>query len=111
MWICLNNGFLSIVQGRNNLLLVRARKRPHLEAFLRDSVFMMDILHTPERDYHWRVELDRGAVARLLTRQIRNIDYSNFKDSVKEDELHDMYALWWSDHEGYQGRSTTDTPM
>jgi hypothetical protein len=32
------------------------------------------------------------------------VTYPNFKSSVKDPALHDMYALWWSDHRAYQDR-------
>ena len=106
MWICLNDGFLSIVQIDDNpgMLQVRARKRSHLESFLRGSSFERNIFRTPDRDYHWRVSLGRSTVVELLERQVLGIDYSNFKASVQDPRLHDMYATWWSDHERYQRR-------
>ena len=99
MWICFNDAFVSIVKDRQKKgnLLVRARKRGHLR------VFGGTPAHTPKRDYHWRVSLPRAVVAEILFIQVSSIDYDNFKDSVGDKALHDMYAIWWNDHYQYQG--------
>ena len=108
MWICFNDGFLSIVP-RGHELLLRARKRSHLAAFLTPQ-YEYRIQHTPERDYHWRALLPRGNVAALVERRVRSMDYGSginytgFKASVKEDALLHMYLNWWRDHERYQRR-------
>ena len=103
MWICLNDGFLSIVQDRANRghLLVRARKREHLRGFLGSEE---GIAHTPTRDYAYRISLPKEAVAELLSKRIWAIEYDNFKNSVGNDELHDMYENWWNDHRRLQAR-------
>jgi hypothetical protein len=41
-------------------------------------------------------------VARRLAQQVEAIDYGNFKSSVRDRELHDMYTLWWGDHRKLQ---------
>jgi hypothetical protein len=103
MWICLNDGFLSIVKGgpHKGQLLVRARKRSHLAAFLGPSNAEA-ITYTPERDYHWRAYMPASLIADLLRRRLRDLSYDNFKDSVSENALHNMYAAWWSNHLRYQ---------
>jgi len=104
MWICFNDAFVSAVKAPwpdVDCLLVRARRKAHLtKLFPR-----MRITHTPQNDYHWRVTVPAKQWADLVAKQIMNIDYDNFKDSVKERKLHDMYALWWNDHHAYQQRS------
>ena len=106
MWICFNDGFLSMVP-RGPQLLMRARKRSHLAAFLPPE-FHYRITHTPKRDYHWRALLPRANVAALVERRVRDMDYGSgdsytgFKRSVREDDLHDMYMGWWFDCKRYQ---------
>jgi hypothetical protein len=100
MWVCLNNAFISIVKadGPGDLMLVRARKKAHLkELFPREK-----IIERKARDYRFRVIVKREAVANLLLENVMKINYSNFKDSVKNNELHDLYLDFWHLHLKYQ---------
>ena len=101
MWLCLNDGFLSIVHNEKKpgTLLVRARSRKHLQAFCGKQ---WKITVTPNRDYRFRAVLPAGIVSQIVAQRVLEIDYGNFKDSVEDDRLHDMYALWWGDHHKYQ---------
>lgn len=99
MWICANDGFVSIVQvhDKPDMLLVRARRREHLAAFIgTNSPSPVEV--TPGRDYRFRAVLPRSAVAEILAGRVLGIDYGNFKDSVKDARLHRMYSTWWADH-------------
>jgi len=108
MWLCSNVGFISIVQddARPNILKVRARKREHLETLFPGH----EILELKHRDYGFRVIVDRPTVAKLLTDLILPgndvvpgaVNYGNFKDSVRDHRLHDLYADFWSLHYRYQ---------
>lgn len=102
MWIALNTGFLSVVHLKDspNCLLVRARVRAHLKTFL--GKHRAEITDTPRNDYRWRTVLSRGEFTRLMADQIAGIGYSNFKDSVKDKALHNMYLKWWMDHRALQ---------
>ena len=99
MWICLNNSFLSAVSDRNDPegLVVRARKRGHLvDAFKGHDI---NIIKSPVgSDYAYRIRIKRKALAAIMAEKITNIDYDNFKNSVKDVKLHDMYLKWWFDH-------------
>lgn len=100
MWICFNDGFVSAVADRRRpgRLLVRARKREHLQKLFP----WRRIKATPKADYAYRVSVGRRAFARLVAKRIAGIDYSNFKDSVSDDRLHDLYAGFWWSHLNYQ---------
>jgi hypothetical protein len=102
MWICLSDGFVSIVQVHDDpdRLLVRARKREHLEAF--DPEFASKIEESPFRDYRFRIRVRRTVVADVLTRRVFGLQYSNFKDSVEDKDLKRMYTRWWGDHHTMQ---------
>jgi hypothetical protein len=80
------------VKEMPNMLLVRARKREDLHALVEDS----QIVHTPNRDYPYRVIISRGEVMLVLLQVIRNMEYTNFKDSVSDPRLHDAYYKVWS---------------
>lgn len=45
--------------------------------------------------------------AELLARRVSEINYPNFKNSVREDGLHDLYADFWDLHWSYQESGST----
>lgn len=93
MWVCLSDGFLSIVEPQGDLskLLVRARRRGDIERVFPDAA----VERTPGRDYLFRALIDREAVAEAMAAQVRGIGYSNFKNSVKSRPLHDALMRVW----------------
>lgn len=110
MWICLNDGFVSAVQHNDDcdLLVVRARNRNHLV-----SIFGADasISESSTSDYRYRVIESKREFAKIVSERIMQIDYGNFKNSVADDDLHDLYADFWTLHWRYQqelARSSND---
>jgi hypothetical protein len=101
MWICFNDGFLSVVADKNNpaRLMVRARRKQDLLNACRNDV---EVLKDAGTDYRWRAFVERKAFSALVTARIDKIDYTNFKNSVKDHDLHDMYMDFWSRHHRYQ---------
>lgn len=96
MWVCLNDGFLSAVQDRFNpdCVLVRARVKDHLRSTFPDRVDK--IYQVPGSDYAWRIRIKKETWARFLVDRALDIDYTNFKDSVKDKRLKTMYTeFWW----------------
>lgn len=95
MWIYLNNSFLSIVQHKDdpNILHVRARKESDIEAVFPDAV----VKHTPSGDYKYRTDIERETVAQVIAQSVTGIDYTNFKNSVDDQQRHDVYMQLWSD--------------
>lgn len=99
MWLCLNNAFVSIVADTNpSKFKVRARKREHLERLFPGE----KIIETKTTDYRYRVIVSRGAVGAMVSKAVYGIDYPNFKNSVAENGLHDMYSDFWVLHRRYQ---------
>lgn len=100
MWVCLNNAFLSIIQpskadplANGNFLLVRARRAGDIErAFVS---YPVDVVEVPGRDYQFRAYIPRNIVTDTIAAHVANIDYGNFKSSVKDRALHDAYACVW----------------
>lgn len=94
MWLCLNNAFLSVVEPEKNSthLRVRARRQGDIEAIFPDA----EVKKTPGRDYLFRAEIEREKVAEAVAAQICGINYGNFKNSVRDNKLHDAYAAFWS---------------
>lgn len=80
MWIYLSDSFLSIVKpkGKKDVLLVRARIKKDIQRLFPDA----EIIETLLSDYRYRAFLSVKEVADAVARQVRGIDYDNFKDSV-----------------------------
>lgn len=99
MWICMNDAFLSAVQDRDasDRLIVRARAREHIV-----RTFGEEPEETPDADYRWRISILKRDFAEVVADRVENIDYPNFKNSVKDRRLHAMYDTWWYDHRAYQ---------
>jgi len=93
MWIFFNDAFLSVVAHKTQpeSLLVRARAAGDIEAVFPGAV----VSHTPSHDYAYRAVLPRMVVADALFRRADSIDYPNFKDSVPEEDRHDVYFDVW----------------
>ena len=111
MWLCLNQGFLSIVESEDDpaILKVRARKRDILEKLFPEQ----NIIEDSTADYRYRVFVRREKVRECVGRMIMGeprypctIDYTNFKNSVEDDDLHALYAKFWADHHACQHRQT-----
>jgi hypothetical protein len=100
MWFCFNDGFCSAVQDRSdpNGLVVRARRRKDIENIFPDK----EIIVGGSTDYNYRVFCTKEEFAKLVADSIMNIKYDNFKNSVNDYDLHDLYANFWGLHYDYQ---------
>jgi hypothetical protein len=101
MWLCMNDAFVSVVASDKDpdILLVRARAFEHLRHIFGET---QKIHITPDNDYRYRVFVTRQFFADLMAKRIAGIDYHNFKDSVKEEKLHNLYSDFWFRHMIYQ---------
>ncbi len=96
MWLLLNDAFLSIVHklpAREGSLLVRARRPGDIE-----KVFgrRTKVTRATDADYLYRAVVPRDDVIEAMRREVLRVDYSNFKDSVTDRELHDAYMRCWT---------------
>lgn len=92
MWLCMNDSFFSVVSSDDpNKLQVRARNKAHLETVFPNH----EITEWPQRDYRFRVFVDRAEVAQLIARRLMDINYTNFKSSVAEKPLALSYSEVW----------------
>ena len=84
MWIILNKSFLSIVKNRNdeNELLVRARVKGDIQRVFKNAKVFED----PKADYLYRSYINRDVVAETIQKELKNINYDNFKNSVSKEE-------------------------
>jgi hypothetical protein len=94
MWICLYDCFLSIVNkdcGPDELL-VRARRNGDIEKIFPNA----NVTKYTKSDYLYRAVVPRADVLNAMAVEIEDIDYGNFKDSVKDPSLHRAYLDIWS---------------
>ena len=94
MWIGHNKGWVSIVAHRDKpeYLLVRARKSEHITEIWENA----DVYENENADYRYRADILRQEVARNLGYNIVDIQYTNFKNSVKERKLAGAYHDIWN---------------
>ena len=93
MWIMTNKSFLSVVANRDDekTLLVRARLAGHIESVFPDA----KIFYKTGSDYLYRALIPREQVAQVIAKQITEINYDNFKNSVKNRPYHDaLLGIW-----------------
>lgn len=94
MWVCLSGAFLSIVHKdcAADELLVRARRQGDIK-----KVFPgVKEVKTVGNDYLYRAVIKRSVVAEALaTMAMENIDYPNFKNTVRDNKLHGAYNRIW----------------
>lgn len=93
MWIFLNDAFVSIVAHKDDpdKVVVRARVKGDIENVFGD----VEVIETDNSDYRFRAFLPREMVANAVWNSLMDVDYTNFKDSVKENRRHDAYLGVW----------------
>lgn len=94
MWICGSDFFLSIVEPirpSHNQLLVRGRREGDIQSVFPDA----NVTKTVGRDYLFRAYISRDVVAAAIAAQVKGINYDNFKNSVRDNRLHDAYLVIW----------------
>lgn len=94
MWLMTNSGFFSIVRTPDlpaGHLLVRARRPGDIERHWPDA----EVIRTAGRDYLFRAILPEARVAEVVAKNVLDINYKNFKDSVRDRDLHDAYMDVW----------------
>lgn len=102
MWFCFNDGFISAVADKLgiNELVVRSRRREILEILFPEK----EIVELTVSDYKYRTYCTKKELSEILVDRIDEIDYTNFKDSVVDNDLHDLYGDFWELHYKYQFR-------
>lgn len=116
MWFCFNNAFVSAVEHRDNpnLLMVRARRSKDLENLFPGK----EIIVGGSTDYNYRVIVSKDEFSKLVAERVNNINYDNFKNSVKDEDLKILYHSFWylhyrmqDDLERKKGKSSYDFRM
>jgi hypothetical protein len=106
MWLCMADCFISAVQDRDdpNGLVVRARNEEHLTRLFPDE----QLVTTCEADYVGRLFVTKAEFAAVVSQRITAISYTNFKNSVRDHPLHDLYSDFWGLHRRYQDEGEPD---
>ena len=99
MWLINEDGFFSTVQDRkdSDWVYVRGRSETDMEAFVEvasravgdDSGWEPELVHTPQRDYAWRVHTPREIWAEYLAAKATDLSYGNFKNHCADRWLTD----------------------
>jgi hypothetical protein len=107
MWLCFHDGFLSAVGDKNDpaRVMVRARRKKDLLNVFGEHA---EIIKNAGTDYRWRGFVDRRVFSALVAARMENINYSNFKNSVGDHELHDLYMDFWNLRHCYQQQDSTE---
>ena len=80
------------LKGMLSLLLVRARSPFHI----REMFPYAAVDETPNADYPFRTVIERELFANVMLDYSLNIDYDNFKNSIKENNFHDHCVQVWA---------------
>ena len=112
MWIMGSDFFLSVVRKdcAPGQLLVRARREGDIERVFGRHV---EVERDTTADYLFRARIPEEEVAEVMRREVLSISYGNFKDSVRDQALHDAYLTCWhamartQDPPPYSGRRAT----
>ena len=114
MWIFTRHGFISAVSAlrangtvNKRQVVVRARTAGHLDAILAAvglDEARSEVRMSTDRDYAYRVVLDKRQFVALVSAAAADIDYPNFKSECQrahpsDRAYHQMLATSW--HAGY----------
>tara|TARA_R110002072_G_scaffold44161_6_gene123825 strand:- start:1010 stop:1327 length:318 start_codon:yes stop_codon:yes gene_type:complete len=93
MWLFLSNGFFSVVNHRDldEHVLIRARRRKHItDTFGDENIYVLK-----NADYPFRLNLSKGEFVGVLYNYIDDMEYGNFKRSIKNSKFAVMCANVW----------------
>ena len=87
MWVFTSTGFVSLVEDWDDTskVFVRGRRIEDIDNFF--GAEGHSVLHTPNNDYKYRVSIEKSKLADILAQKAREIDYSNFKNSMEDPDL------------------------
>ena len=99
MWLFTETGFISTVRHyrEKGLLVVRSRDGESLASLAKFSG--IEIQKTPVNDYPYRLHVEESVFGIWFSKQLQQLDYTNFKDRVHDvrgDEFADALMSVWS---------------
>ncbi|EAM1616295.1 hypothetical protein EU642_21910 [Salmonella enterica] len=94
MWFFGSEAFLSVVQHKTDpaILVVRSRRPGHIQKMFPTA----EVVTIDGRDYMYRTELPREAVAERMHKYVMDMTATNFKNSVKDQTYHGACISVWS---------------
>ena len=98
MWIMTQEGFFSVVEHRDDpsLVLVRARCVEDITALCkRTGRSPAAAERNLAADYEWRITIAREEFEQIVVGMVADIDYDNFKNSVKSPNHKRAYMRVW----------------
>lgn len=96
MWIAMNDSFVSVVEDQNDKTRVSVRARVKDDLISLFPSYQNNIITTDDSDYRFRLFLDKSFVSEVIAKRILNINYDNFKNSVKQKWRKEAYMQIWS---------------
>jgi hypothetical protein len=101
MWIISGDGFVSLVQHKDDPTLIRARARrlEHLVQTFDVAEDQVIDLGPKAPDYRWHLDIPRSAAAHALAAQVETLDYdSHVKESVsgKDNVMYRAMLSCWT---------------
>ena len=99
MWLFTETGFISTVRhySEKEQLVVRSRDGESLASLSKFSG--IEIQKTPFNDYPYRLHVEESVFSLWLSRQLQQLDYTNFKNRVHDvrgDEFASALLSVWS---------------
>lgn len=108
MWIFTSDCFVSIVADKANVnsdrLLVRSRVKGAIGKLFNG----IDEHYMTGSDYAYRAWVSRDEVARVFYDYIKNINYTNFKNSIEDPDYRHACGEVWHDMFDYQNHMLFD---
>ena len=89
-----NHGFYSIVKildTNPEKFWIKSRRKEHLNTYFSEE----RIIESNGSDYQYRVEISKEELSEIFSYLPQEIDYTNFKDSIKDKPLHHAAKLVW----------------
>lgn len=113
MWIFTTYGFFSFTRSplEPERIQIRARDDRDLEDLKKRHGIKAKIIETDHSDYRWRIIVDRGVAAKIMTDETLAIDYENFKNATT-DRMHSrpLMSVWSSMMSVQREREATKRP-
>ena len=110
MWIFSKDGFVSVVEHRDDkeLLLIRGRIKDDIEDIANLAEVLTgekpEIVEMPDADYRFRIFLSKHVFKEIMQVKIDDLDYPNFKSSIRDHDRHNAYLDIWSVMHGFATR-------
>jgi hypothetical protein len=93
MYVFLPDAFISVEEHpeESRLVCVRARIRGDIDRLFPEA----DIAETIDRDYRFAASLPKERVAQVVSLRVAKMNYSNFFDSIQDEDRRQAYIQVW----------------